>query len=219
MSKYITLTEPLYQYLDAKRSDADDPLLRQLRRETEKLGDICRMQVGGDQGMLLSILVAATGAQTAVEIGTFTGYSALCIARALPPAPEGKLHCFDVSDEYTKVARRYWKKAGLDNRITLHLGPARDTLVQHCPARVDFAFVDADKTGYDGYYEFLLPRLRPGGLILFDNMLQHGRVIDDKAQDESVRAIRALNDKLRDDRRVEAVLSPIADGVMICRKR
>ena len=215
--KFITLNDKLVGYIDAHRSDAGDPLLRELHMETQKMGDISRMQISGDQGALLSVTVAAMSAKTCVEIGTFTGYSSLCIARSLPDG--GKLHCFDVSDEYTQTARKYWKKAGLDKKIELHLGPAQETLATHCPGEIDFAFIDADKGGYDFYYEFLLSRMRPNGLILFDNMLWSGAVVDAEKSDESTRAIRALNDKLTNDARIESVLIPVADGIHICRKK
>ncbi|MCC6682437.1 MAG: class I SAM-dependent methyltransferase [Phycisphaeraceae bacterium] len=215
--KFVPLTDALAAYVDAHRTSVADPLLKKLRQETAQLEN-ARMQVSADQGDLLAILVAATGAKTCVEIGTFTGYSSTCMARALPP--EGKLHCFDISAQYTGVARRYWKEAGIADRIELHLGPAGETLARHCPARVDFAFIDADKTGYDAYYEFLLPRVTSGGgLMVFDNMLSHGRVVEEAEQNEDVQAICALNDKLTADPRVQVVLLSAADGMMLVRKR
>lgn len=217
--KYVTLTDALAAYIDAHRFDAGDPLLDELHRVTkEKTGSSSGMQIAGEQGPLLSILVAATGAKTCVEIGTFTGYSGICTARALPAG--GTLHCFDVSEEFTAIAREFWRKAGLADRIELTLGPANETLPKHCPPQVDFAFIDADKPGYDGYYEFLLPRMRPSGLILFDNMLWDGAVVDGtKRPGESLEAIRALNDKLVADDRVDAMLLSVADGILMARKR
>lgn len=214
--KFVPLTDALAGYVDVHRSSAADPLLQKLREETSQLEN-GHMQISADQGDLLAILVAATGAKTCVEIGTFTGYSSTCVARALPSG--GKLHCFDISAQYTAMARRYWKQAGVADRIELHLGPAGETLAKHCPAQVDFAFIDADKPGYDAYYEFLLPRLRTSGLMIFDNMLSHGRVVDEAEQHENVRAIRAMNDKLAADPRVECVLLSAADGMMVVRKR
>lgn len=216
MMKYTVFDEALSAYVDAHRSDRDDPLLNRLAEETAGL-EQSNMQVSADQGTLLSILVAATGARTCVEVGTFTGYSSICIARAMPAG--GHLHCFDISDQFTSIARRYWQQAGLSDRITLHLGPAKQTLAEHCPDEIDFAFIDADKVGYDGYYELILPRMRRDGLMLFDNTLAGGRVTDESDQSEYARAIRALNDKLAGDDRVESLLLAFADGVSICRKR
>jgi caffeoyl-CoA O-methyltransferase len=157
------------------------------------------------------------GARRAVEIGTFTGYSALAVARGM--GPEGRLLCCDVSEEWTAIARDAWARAAVADRIELRIGPAIDTL-RALPReeQFDFAFVDADKPGYPGYYEEILPRLRSGGLMLIDNVLQNGRVIDESATDESVEAIRALNDTIVSDPRVRVVLLPIGDGVSVVQK-
>jgi caffeoyl-CoA O-methyltransferase len=215
--KFTPLTSELYQYVVAHRGERD-PLLDQLARETEALGGIGLMQVAPDEGALLTLLVRATGVRSAIEIGTFTGYSALCIARGLPD--DGRLLCCDLNEEWTAMGRRYWDRAGVGTKIELRLGPALDT-VRGLPrdTRFDFAFIDADKTGYRDYYEEILPRLRPNGLILFDNVLWMGSVLDATTTDESTRALRELNDLLANDARVDAVMLAISDGVTIVRKR
>jgi caffeoyl-CoA O-methyltransferase len=217
-SKYVPLTEPLYNYLIAQRSNAIDPILAALQIETQKLGDISQMAIGPDQGSLISLLVALIGAKWAVEVGTFTGTSSIYIARHL--APGGKLVCFDQDFKFTSIARRYWIKAGVQDRIELRLGDARRLLPHYRPANsIDFVFIDADKEGYDTYFETLLPYVRTGGLILFDNMLRGGAVIDPVEKNTPAnRAIDQLNRKLAQDNRVQAVLLPIADGLYVCRK-
>lgn len=214
--KFVSLTPELAAYITGHRSPEPDTVLDELRAETAKLGDISGMQISAEQGTFLTLLVAAIGAQRVIEVGTFTGYSAICIARGLPG--DGKLICCDVSDEWTGMARRYWPRAGVAEKIELRLGPAAETLQRLEPGEFDFAFIDADKGGYDTYYELLLPRLRRNGLIIFDNMLWSGRVVGGDADDPSIRSITALNDKLSRDTRVQSVLLPIADGLNICRK-
>ena len=178
----------------------------------EKTGRAVGMEIGDDQAVLMEMLVRAMGAKRAVEIGTFTGYSALAVARGL--GHEGHLLCCDVSEEWTAIAREAWEKAGVAGRIELRIGPGLETLRSLPPEQqFDFAFIDADKTGYAEYYEEVLVRLRPGGLLLLDNMLQGGRVVDDGADDESVSAIRSLNDAIAEDPRVKVVLVPLGDGV------
>jgi caffeoyl-CoA O-methyltransferase len=216
MNKNLALSDAQYAYLTRMRSRAGDPILAELRRETEGIGEMSVMIATEEQGDFFTLLVAALRAESALEVGTFTGFSSLCIARGLPP--HGRLLCCDISVEWTDIARRYWKKAGVDDRIELRLGPAADTLAALDPNRTfDFAFIDADKTGYDAYYELVLPRMRPGGVMIFDNMLAHGHVVDPK--NDRDRAIDALNCKLAADPRVESVLLPVADGLNICRKR
>jgi caffeoyl-CoA O-methyltransferase len=197
----------------------ESALLQRLRAETAKL-PMGAMQIGADQGVLLAFLVRLIGARNAIEIGTFTGYSAIAVASAL--APGGRLVCCDVSDEWTSIARRYWAEAGLSDRIELHLRPAQETLAElsrkHGPGTFDFAFIDADKTGYDTYYEACLSLLRPGGLIAIDNVLWSGSVADPSNQEKDTVALRALNVKIRDDRRVDACLVSLGDGVMLARK-
>jgi len=215
--KFVTLNPKLYEYLVAHGHNGD-PLRAELVAETAKLGMISGMQIATEQGTFMGLLVAAIGARSAVEVGTFTGYSALCVARALPA--DGKLLCCDVNEQWTSVARRYWERAGVANKITLKLGPAADTL-KALPAShtFDFAFIDADKTNYAIYYEEILKRTRPSGLILFDNVLWGGSIVDDSRQDADTQALRKLNDAVAHDTRVEAVMLGIADGLTILRKK
>ena len=193
---------------------------RRLRAETASLPN-GSMQIGADQGALLALLAKFTGARRAIEIGTFTGYSALAVAQALPV--DGKLICCDVSKEWTSVARRYWQEAGVAGRIELRLAPAIDTLAallrQGGAETFDLAFIDADKTNYDAYYEACLKLVRRGGAIALDNMLWSGKVADPDVHDEDTDALRALNAKIRDDIRVDACLLTVGDGVMLVRKR
>ncbi len=216
--KFLSLSPELYRYLVAHGSN-HDPLLAELADETtRKLGGIAGMQISPEQGTLMSILARAIGARRAVELGTFTGYSAICVARALPP--DGSLLCCDVSEEWTSIARRYWDKAGLSHKITLRLAPALDTLrAQPASEIFDFAFIDADKSNYRLYYEEILKRLRANGLILIDNVLWNGEVLNRRNQSADTRAIRELNEFLPTDSRVEVVMLPIADGITICRKK
>jgi len=197
----------------------ESPLLQRLRAETAKL-PLGGMQIGADQGVFLAFLARLIGARNAIEIGTFTGYSAIAVAGAL--APGGRLVCCDVNEEWTAIARRYWAEAGLSDRIELHLRPAKETLAElqrkHGAGSFDFAFIDADKTGYDAYYEACLGLLRPGGLIAIDNVLWSGTVADPAKVDADTEALRALNVKIRDDRRVDACLVSLGDGVMLARK-
>lgn len=197
----------------------ESPLQRRLRAETAKLPQ-GGMQIGADQGTLLAFLVRLIGARNALEIGTFTGYSALCVAAALPA--NGRLVCCDVSEEWTRIARRYWQDAGVAERIDLRLAPAQTTLdallADGAAGAFDFAFIDADKTGYDGYYESCLRLVRSGGLVALDNMLWGGAVADAADQSDDTKALRALNAKIRDDARVDACLVSVGDGVMLARK-
>jgi len=215
--KYIALTPKLYEYLVAHGHN-DDPIRAELVAETAKLGLISGMQIAADQGTFMAILASAIGARSAVEVGTFTGYSALCVARALPA--DGKLLCCDVNEQWTSVGRRYWERAGVANKITLKLGPAAETL-KALPAShtFDFAFIDADKTSYAIYYEEILKRMRPSGLVLIDNVLWNGAIIDEAKQDADTQALRKLNDFIAKDPRVEAVMLGIADGLTIVRKK
>ena len=215
--KILPLDRKLYDYLLAHRTP-DDAVLRDLRQETARLGDRARMQIAPEQGTFLRLLVAAMGARRAVEVGTFTGYSAICIARGL--APGGRLLCCDVSAEWTAVARRYWEKAGVADRIDLRLAPAAETLRALTGEPVlDFGFIDADKTGYPVYYEEVLRRLRPGGVIAVDNVLWSGEVVRARNRDADTRAIRRFNDLVAADERVDSVMTPIADGITLVRKR
>jgi caffeoyl-CoA O-methyltransferase len=215
--KFTRLNDRSYAYLLQCRSHSKDVVLDALRKRTEALGEIAKMQIGGDQGAFMTLLVTAIGARQAIEIGTFTGYSAIGIARGLPSS--GKLLCLDASEEWTGIAKKYWARAGVDRKIELRLGPALESLRRLERGRkFDFAFIDADKTGYDAYYEALLPRMRHNGLMLFDNMLWGGRLSGQRRiTDESGRAIDKLNRKLARDPRVESMLLALADGVHICR--
>ncbi len=193
---------------------------KRLRAETARLPQ-GGMQIGADQGALLALLARSIGARMALEIGTFTGYSALAVAMALPA--DGKLVCCDKSEEWTAIARRYWKEAGVAEKIELRLAPALETLsaleVERGTGSFDFAFIDADKPAYDAYYEACLRLVRPGGLIALDNMLWSGAVADPKVHNADTDALRALNAKIRDDARVESCLLTVGDGVMLARKR
>jgi caffeoyl-CoA O-methyltransferase len=217
---YLPFTDDLYRYMLEQRSDANDTMLDALRAETARLGpSIANMAISPDQASLMTLLVALVGAKWAVEVGTFTGSSSISIARGLVPG--GKLICFDQEFKWTSIARRYWYKAGVQDKIELKLGNAHETL-RHFrpPGPLDFVFIDADKEAYDFYYETLLPLVRNGGLIVFDNMLRGGQVIDPVEKiSAGTRAIDQLNRKLASDRRVQAVLVPVADGLYLCRKR
>jgi caffeoyl-CoA O-methyltransferase len=216
--KYTRLTPELYSYVCHHASRANNPILAKLRAETEALGDISRMLISEEQGDLMSLLAAAVSAESAIEIGTFTGYSAICIALGLPD--DGRLMCIDQSVEWTSIARRYWQEAGVSDKIELRIGNGEHVLGQLKPGKLfDFAFIDADKVSYDKYFELLLPRMRKNSLLLFDNMLAGGKVVALDAADENVRALDALNKKLASDPRVESVLLAVADGLNVCRKR
>ena len=211
------LDEALHHYV-ASHSAAPDDIQASLIETTAALGPLAFMQVAPDQGAFLSLVVGAVRPFFAVEVGTFTGYSSLAIARSLPEG--GRLLCCDVSEEWTTVARRHWEAAGVADRIDLVIGPAADTLAG-LPAetQVDFGFIDADKGGYLNYYEALVPRLSPHGLIAVDNVLWSGRVVDPDAQDTDTVAIRAFNDHVAADPRVEAVMLSVGDGVTLIRRR
>lgn len=216
--KYVHMTDPLFDYLRTCHSRSGDQLLAELRAETsQRFGDDAMMQINEVQGSLLSILVAATGTRRAIEVGTFTGASSLAIARALPD--DGELLCLDLSEEWTAVAQRYWQRAGIAERVTLHLGDAVASLRALPRERAfDFAFIDAEKTDYGHYFDELLPRMRPNGLLVFDNALRHGAVLAE-SKDPGTAAIDELNRRLAADERVETVLVPVSDGLLIARVR
>jgi caffeoyl-CoA O-methyltransferase len=215
--KYTRLNDGLFRYLCECRSNASEHVLGDLRKETAAMGEIAMMQIGPDQGALMTLLVGAIGAQNAIEIGSFTGYSSICIARGLPA--EGRLLCLDASEEWTAIARKYWRRAKVEKKIELRLGPALESLKKLEPEkRFDFAFIDAHKPEYDDYYEAVLPRMQANGLILFDNMLWGGRLGKDAPiKQASGRAIDELNRKLAKDERVESVLLSVGDGLQLCR--
>jgi caffeoyl-CoA O-methyltransferase len=201
----------------ARNATPPDALLVELAEYTRGLGRIGQMQIGAEQGAFMGLLTRLINPQFAVEVGTFTGYSAICIARGL--APGGRLLCCDVSEEWTKVAREYWERAGLSDRIELRLAPAEQTLraLPELP-HVDLAFLDADKGGYATYWGELVPRMRPGGVILVDNVLWSGRVVDAADSDPDTVALREFADLVRADPRVEHVLLPIGDGLTLARR-
>jgi caffeoyl-CoA O-methyltransferase len=215
--KSFFLSNPVHGYLVA-HGTPPDALQQRLIEETGKLGPVAMMQIAPEQGAFLTLLTRVVGARSALEVGTFTGYSSLCIARGLPE--DGQLLCCDVSDEWTAIARRYWEEAGVAKRVELRIGPAADTL-RALPAEeaFDLTFIDADKPGYPVYYEESLARTRVGGLILVDNVLWSGRVADPSADDPQTQAIRRFNDAVASDDRVDRVMLPIADGLTILRKR
>jgi len=216
--KYVPLTDAIYDYVIAQRSNANDPILTALQMETQNLGEVSQMAISPDQASLISLLVAVIGAKWAVEVGTFTGTSSISIARHLVPG--GKLVCFDQDFKVTSIARRYWIRAGVQDKIDLRLGDARRLLPHYKPQNlIDFVFIDADKESYDFYYETIIPYVRTGGLILFDNMLRGGQVVHPVARTQPAnRAIDQLNRKLAADSRVQSVLIPMADGLVVCRK-
>lgn len=220
MSNTSTLDlQALYPYLLAN-SVREDSLLQRLQDETAR-DPLARMQIAPEQGQFMELIARLIGARRIIEIGTFTGYSSICLARALPD--DGQLLCCDIDKHWTGIAQRYWEEAGLSHRIHLRLAPALDTLDallrdgQH--KSFDLVFIDADKENYDAYYERSLQLLGPGGLIIFDNMLWSGRVADESVQDIDTAALRALNLKLKGDQRVDISLLPMADGITLARKR
>ncbi|HXK24722.1 MAG TPA: O-methyltransferase [Myxococcota bacterium] len=215
--KSLGVSPEVHAYL-VEHGTPPDAVQRELIEETKKLGGISIMQVAPEQGAFLTLFTRAIGARRALEVGTFTGYSSLCIARGL--AADGRLITCDTSEEWTQVARRYWEKAGVADRIDLRLGPGADSL-RALPAEpvFDLGFIDADKPGYPVYYEEILARLRPGGVILVDNVLWTGRVADPSVQDDMTNAIRRFNDQVAADPRVECVMVPISDGLSLLRKR
>jgi caffeoyl-CoA O-methyltransferase len=215
--KSFQLSPEVHEYLVAHGTPPDE-VQRALIAETAELGGISMMQVAPEQGALLTILAKLVGARSAVEVGTFTGYSSLCIARGL--ADGGHLLCCDVSEEWTAIARRHWERAGVADRIELRIAPALETL-QALPSdeTIDLAFIDADKPGYISYYEALVPRMRPGGLVLVDNVLWGGSVVDPSVTDENTEAIRACNDHIAADSRVDVVMLPVSDGLTLARKK
>jgi caffeoyl-CoA O-methyltransferase len=216
-SKFTALTPELHGYLVEHGARQDELLLR-LAAETAELGGISIMQISPEQGAFMNLLVRAIGARRALEMGTFTGYSAICIARGLPD--DGQLVTCDVSEEWTGIARRYFDEAGLTERIDLRLGPALDTL-RAMPADqpFDFAFIDADKVGYLDYYEEALRLLRPGGLAMIDNVLRGGRIVDPDGQDEGDRVVLELNERVIADERVDVAMLGVSDGVTLILKR
>ena len=215
--KSFFLTKPVHDYLVAHAPPLDD-VQRDLIAETETLGGISMMQIAPEQGAFMTLLTRLIGARRAIEVGTFTGYSAISIARGL--SEDGTLLCCDVNEEWTAIARKYWERAGVDDRIELRIAPAIETL-RSLPAgeQFDLAFIDADKPNYPHYYEEVLARLRRNGVILVDNTLWGGAVADSKATDDNTVAIRAFNDAVAADDRVESTILTVGDGLTLIRKR
>lgn len=220
MAQQVTATAELLDYI-RQVSLRDDPLLAELRAETAGLPAGTAMQVMAEEGQLLALLVQLTGARAVLEIGTFTGYSTLCMARALPAG--GELVTCDITDRWAAIGAGYWERAGVADRIALRVGDATETLAklaaERGPASFDFVFVDADKVNYPRYYEDSLLLLRPGGLLVVDNTLFLGRVADPAHQDADTQAVRELNAALHADERVEISLLAMADGITLVRKR
>ncbi len=212
------LSPELNAYLVAHSSPVD-PVLAALAAETQRrYPDSAQMQIGPEQGTFMTLLTRLSGARRGLEVGTFTGYSSICIARGL--ADGGRLICCDVSEEWTSLARAYWDRAGVADRVELRLGPALDTLrALPAEAAFDLAFIDADKGGYIGYWDEVVPRIKPGGSVLVDNTFSHGRVVDAGNREASVQAIRDFNDHAADDDRVDLVMLPVGDGLTLARRR
>jgi caffeoyl-CoA O-methyltransferase len=214
----FTVTDVVRDYAVRHGSWQPSDVVRELQSETEALGSVAGMQVGDDQGQLLTMMARLVGARRAVEVGTFTGYSSLCIARGLVEG--GSLLCCDVSETWTSIGRRAWERAGLADRIELRIGPALETLrALPADADIDLVFIDADKPGYGAYWDELVPRVRPGGVLLADNVLWSGGIADDTVTDVNAIALRAFNDNVAVDDRVDVVVLPAFDGLTIARKR
>ena len=218
MGRWIEMDDRLYDYV-VDHTTLPDPTLPALAERTSaEAGDFAGMQIGADEGAMLTALARMVQARFAVEVGTFTGYSSIAIARGLQPG--GRLLCCDVSEEWTSIARDAWREAGVEDRIELRIAPAAETLADlDEDTVVDLAFIDADKPGYRTYYDEIVARLRPGGLVLLDNVLWSGEIVTPDEADENRTALRAINDHVAADDRVEAIMLPIADGLTIARKR
>jgi caffeoyl-CoA O-methyltransferase len=215
--KTVPVTPAVHEYLVAHGTPPDE-VQRSLIDATAALGSVAGMQIAPEQGAFMTLLAQLLEVRFAVEVGTFTGYSALAIARGL--APGGRLLCLDVSEEWTAIGREHWERAGVADRIELRIGPAADALrsLPHDPP-IDLAFVDADKPSYRTYYDEIVDRLRPGGVVLLDNVLWGGDVVDDSKTGDDVAAIRAVNDHVAQDDRVDVVMLPISDGLTLARRR
>jgi predicted O-methyltransferase YrrM len=217
--KFLPLTERIYEYMQAVSLREPD-VLRRLREETARL-PMARMQISPEQGQFMSLLIQLMNARKTLEVGVFTGYSSLCVALALPP--EGQVVACDISEEWTRIARRYWDEAGVAGKVTLRIAPALETLdrliADGQAGTFDFAFIDADKGNYDGYYERALELVRVGGLVAIDNVLWSGRVAQPEDEETDTAAIRAFNERLHGDERVALSLIPIADGLTLALKR
>lgn len=218
-NRTLSLTDDIYQYL-VDRSVREPEVLTRLRKITAVMPD-AQMQIGPEQGQFMALLARLIGAKNCIEVGVFTGYSSLAVALALPD--DGRIVACDVNEKWTDIARQFWREAGVESKIDLRLQPAAQTLQELLAAggesQYDFAFIDADKTGYDSYYELLLTLIRPGGLILIDNTLWSGKVADDKDTDPDTLALKVFNAKLHKDERIDLSLLPLGDGLTLARKR
>jgi caffeoyl-CoA O-methyltransferase len=217
VSKFTPLTDELHDYMVAHGARQDE-VLRRVQEETALMGDIAVMQIAPDQGAFMTLLAKVIGAREAIELGTFTGYSAICIARGL--APGGRLIACELSEDYAEIAAGNLAAAGVADRVEIRIGPALDTLADIPETEAfDLAFIDADKENYPTYYELVLARTKPGGLIVVDNVLAAGRVIDPDNDQDQVKAIRETNDLIAADERVDCAMVAVADGLMLARKR
>jgi len=220
MARYTNLNDDIHDYM-VEHGARQDEVLARIEREAEAMGELAEMQVAPDEGAFITLLCRLIGAREAIELGTFTGYSAICIARGLEPG--GRLVACELSEEYAEIAARNIEDAGVADRVEIRIGPAAET-VRAIPERelFDFAFIDADKPGYPEYWELVVPRVRSGGLVLVDNVLYGGRVVPgqgDGGRPESLEAIQRTNEIIRDDERVDVAMVAVADGVVLARKR
>lgn len=216
--KSLGLSDPLHRYLVDHGTPPDEILLELTSETREKVGIMAAMQIAPEQGAFLTFMTRLIGARRAIEVGTFTGYSALCIARGLPE--DGELICCDVSEEWTDIGRPYWERAGVAHKIDLRIAPALETLAAlHSDRSFDLAFIDAKKSEYKDYLERLIGLIRPGGLILVDNVLWMGQVVDDDQRSDDTVAIRAFNDAVARDERFDRVMVAISDGITMLRVR
>lgn len=220
MPSKTEMNDELYDYFTGV-AFREHPILEKLRKETFASVSAPGMQITPEQGAFMAMIVKLMGAKRTIEVGVFTGYSGLSVAMALPE--DGEIIACDVNPDTTAIAQRYWKEAGMDHKIQLNIAPATQTLQglldDGQSGTFDFAFIDADKSNYDTYYEQCLQLVRQGGLVAVDNVLWHGAVIDESRQDEDTVAIRAINEKIRKDERVDLILVPIGDGITLARKR
>lgn len=220
MRKTVNFSDAVLDYV-VDTGVREHAVLKTCREETAAMGRLAIMQIAPEQGAFMAMVARLMNAKRYIEVGTFTGYSALSIALALPD--DGHVDALDISEEYMGRARGYWDAAGQSRKITAHVAPAVATLDrllnEGATNKYDFAFIDADKTGYDAYYERMLKLVKPGGLIAIDNVLWSGNVVDPKDTSADTVALRALNAKIKNDQRVDTVLVPFADGIFMCRKR
>ncbi|MEO6714644.1 MAG: class I SAM-dependent methyltransferase [Mycobacteriales bacterium] len=216
--KTVAVTPQVHEYMLAHSTPLDDMQLGLITATAQLTGDQAGMQIAPEQGAFMTMLARVMGAKNAIEVGTFTGYSAMALARGL--RPDGRLVCCDISEEWTSIGRPYWEGAGVADRIELRIGPAIETLrALPADAVFDIAFIDADKPSYSLYYEEILTRLRTGGLLLADNVLWSGNIVDEESTDDNTVALRAFNDLVAADARVDVVMLPIADGLSLIRKK